>query len=158
MIIIKTDRTAKRSVSRADMRIRHITLFPRRRARAGGIVAILTIAPVDLKHGSNETMTSNPLLRVLLHPLCAAISPASWYNIGLAALLVVGVVAFVWAYRVWSEINEREDPATAEELMEAFDEARAAGELDEEEYARVRERIRQPGSSPPPGNRGKLPE
>jgi hypothetical protein len=100
-------------------------------------------------------MISNPLPRFLPHPPCAAISPAAWYNIGLAALLVVGVVAFVWAYRVWSEINEREDPATADELMEAFEEARAAGELEEEEYARVRERIRQPGSGPPSGKRGK---
>jgi hypothetical protein len=122
------------------------------------IVAILTVAPVDLRPGSNGTMTSSPSSWFFLHPPCAAISPAAWYNIGLAALLVVGVVAFVWAYRVWSEINEQEDPATAEELMEAFEEARAAGELDEEEYARVRERIRQPGSSPSPGKQGKPPE
>jgi hypothetical protein len=92
-------------------------------------------------------MTSSPCSWFLLPLPCAAISPAAWYYIGLAALLIAGVVAFVWAFQVWSEVNEREEPATADELMQAFEEARAAGELDEEEYARVRERIRQPGSS-----------
>src|SRR4051812_42997951 len=84
-----------------------------------------------------------------LTPLLAAISPAAWYNIGLATILVVGTIVFVWAYRVWSEVNEKDDPATTEELMDALEEARAAGELNEEEYARVRERVRQEGVQPP---------
>jgi hypothetical protein len=153
MIIIKTVHAAKRPVLREETPHHPIHQAATRTGR--GMAAILTIAAVDLEHGSNGTMASNPLPWFLPHPPCAAISPAAWYNIGLAALLVVGVVAFVWAYRVWSEINEREDQATADELMEAFEEARAAGELDEEEYARVRERIRQPGSGLPSGKRGK---
>jgi uncharacterized membrane protein len=88
----------------------------------------------------------------------AALSPAAWYNIGLALLLVVLVFAMIWAYRVWSEVNEKEDPATPDELMEAFEEARAAGELDDEEYDRVRKRIREAGSSPPPPRRRKSAE
>jgi uncharacterized membrane protein len=95
-------------------------------------------------------MTLIPLTRLFRAAAFAAISPAAWYNLGLATILVAGLIAFIWAYRVWSEVNEEEDPATPDELMEAFEEARAAGELDDEEYARVRERLRQSGSSPPP--------
>ena len=60
-----------------------------------------------------------------------------------------------WAYRVWTEVNEEVDPATADELMASFDEARAAGELDDEEYAKVRKRIEESGSGRPPTGRGK---
>jgi hypothetical protein len=47
----------------------------------------------------------------------------------------------VAAYRAWREINEEAEPATPEELLASFDQARADGELDEDEYARVRSEI-----------------
>jgi hypothetical protein len=79
--------------------------------------------------------------------LLAAISPAAWYNIGLVVVLIAVVVAAVLAYRVWSEVNEDIAPASTDELLQSFEEARAAGELDDEEYARVRQRLEQ---GPPP--------
>ena len=48
------------------------------------------------------------------------------------------VLAGVWAYRVYWEVNEDVEPATAEELLASFEQARSEGELDEEEYQRVR--------------------
>jgi uncharacterized membrane protein len=81
--------------------------------------------------------------------LLAVISARAWYNIGLAVVLLSLAVAFYWAYQMWSEVNEEVDPATAEELMFSFDQARAAGELDDEEYAKVRKRIEQTGSAGP---------
>jgi hypothetical protein len=79
--------------------------------------------------------------------LLAAISARAWYNIGLAVVLLSMAVAFYWAYQMWTEVNEEVDPATAEELMASFDQARAAGELEDEEYAKVRKRIEQTGSA-----------
>jgi uncharacterized membrane protein len=79
----------------------------------------------------------------------AFISARAWYNVGLAVVLLSLAVAFYWAYQMWSEVNEEVDPATADELMVSFDQARAAGELDEEEYAKVRKRIEQTGSAGP---------
>jgi uncharacterized membrane protein len=69
------------------------------------------------------------------------ISARAWYNIGLAVVLLVLLLACYWAYEMWQEVNEEVDPATADELMASFDQARIAGELDEEEYAKVRKRI-----------------
>jgi len=103
----------------------------------------------------SEFMTILLMPRFLgLLPL-AALSPASWYYLGLLFLVLLLVGSSYWAYRAWSDIHEEEAAATADELMEAFEEARAAGELDEEEYARVRERIRESGSAHPPTGRGK---
>jgi uncharacterized membrane protein len=81
--------------------------------------------------------------------LLGVISDRAWYNIGLGVVLLVLAVAFYWAYQMWSEVNEEVDPATADELMASFDQARAAGELNDEEYAEVRRRIEQPGSAGP---------
>jgi uncharacterized membrane protein len=81
--------------------------------------------------------------------LLGVISARAWYNIGLAVVLSVLALAFYWAYQMWTEINEEVDPATADELMASFDQARAAGELDDEEYAKVRKRIEQTGSTGP---------
>jgi len=89
----------------------------------------------------------------MLHPnggftvVLAVISAQAWYNIGLAVVLLVLALALYWAYQIWTEVNEEVDPATADELMASFDQARAAGDLDEEEYAKVRSRIEQAGSA-----------
>ena len=73
--------------------------------------------------------------------LVAALSPETWYNLGLAVVLVAVVVAAILGYRAWQEAHEDVEPATSEELLAAFDEARASGDLDKEEYERIRERI-----------------
>ena len=62
---------------------------------------------------------------------------AMGYYIGLAILVVLMLFAFVKAYRTWEEIHEVEDPDRPEDLLETFEEAHAAGELDDEEFERV---------------------
>jgi len=81
--------------------------------------------------------------------LLAALSPAAWYNIGLVVVLIALAIAGVMAYRVWQEVNEEIEPATPEELLASFEQARAEGELDDDEYARVRRQIEKPASHPP---------
>lgn len=81
--------------------------------------------------------------------LLAVLSPAAWYNIGLVVVLLALAVAGVIAYRVWHEVNEEVEPATPEELLASFEQARADGELDEEEYNRVRREIEKITSRPP---------
>jgi hypothetical protein len=86
--------------------------------------------------------------------LLAALSPAAWYNIGLIVVLIAVAVAGILAYRMWREVNEDIEPASTDELLQSFAQARSEGELDEEEYARVRLRLEQgppPGPSPPRG-------
>jgi hypothetical protein len=45
------------------------------------------------------------------------------------------------AYRSWEEAHEDLDPATRDELLEAFQQAHAEGELDASEFAKVRRRL-----------------
>jgi uncharacterized membrane protein len=91
----------------------------------------------------------------MIHPnggfivVFGTISARAWYNIGLAVVFLVLALACYWAYQMWMEVNEEVDPATADELMASFDQARAAGDLDDEEYAKVRKRIEQTGSPGP---------
>ena len=56
-------------------------------------------------------------------------------------LVVLMLFAFVKAYRTWEEINEVDDPDRPEDLLETFEEAHAAGDLDDEEFERVRRRL-----------------
>jgi len=81
--------------------------------------------------------------------LLAALSPEVRYNIGLVVVLVSLVVAGVAVYRAWREVNEDVEPATTEELLASFKQARYAGDLDEEEYARVRRQVEQSAPLPP---------
>jgi hypothetical protein len=60
------------------------------------------------------------------------------YYVGLAMLVVLLVVALVTAYRVWVEIHDVEEPDSPAELLESFEQAHAAGILDDAEFARVR--------------------
>jgi hypothetical protein len=94
--------------------------------------------------------------------LLVALSERALYYIGLVVVLVSLVVTSILAYRVWCEMNEDIEPATTDELLAPFDEARAAGELDEAEYARLRQRIQEaqlpaPVARPDNGNRPKGP-
>jgi hypothetical protein len=92
--------------------------------------------------------------------LVAALSEAAWYNIGLVVVVAALIVAGIMAYRVYGEVNEDVDPASPEEVLAAFEQARAEGELDEEEYERVRRRFdaslsQPPDSSTPARKKGK---
>lgn len=79
----------------------------------------------------------------------ASLSPAAWYNLGLVVVLLALAIAAVLAYRVWHEVNEEIEPATPEELLASFDQARSDGELDEEEYVRVRHELEKNLFKPP---------
>jgi uncharacterized membrane protein len=68
------------------------------------------------------------------------------YYVGLAILLVLVLIASVQAYRMWEEIHDVEEPDSPAELLEAFEEAHASGELDDEEFARVRSRLAGPSA------------
>jgi hypothetical protein len=92
--------------------------------------------------------------------LLGVLSEAAWYNLGLGVVVVALVFAGILAYRVYSEVNEDVDPASPEELMQAFEQARYDGELDEEEYQRVRRQFdgaAEPPGSPKPGDQRKAP-
>ncbi len=67
--------------------------------------------------------------------------------IGLALLAVLLVVALIKAYRVWEEIHDVEEPSSPDDLLESFEQAHRAGELDDAELERVRARL----ASPPVG-------
>lgn len=60
------------------------------------------------------------------------------YYVGLAVLVVLLVVALVTAHRVWVEIHDVEEPDSPADLLESFEQAHAAGALDDEEFQRVR--------------------
>jgi hypothetical protein len=64
-----------------------------------------------------------------------------WYYLGLALLVGAMIVAAIVAYRLWFDLNDIEDPDQPEDLLEAFKDARAAGELDDKEFERVRRRL-----------------
>lgn len=68
-----------------------------------------------------------------------------YYYVGLAALVIAMFWAVILAYRSWEEATEELDPASKDELLEAFRQARLDGELDEQEYERVRRRIEEDG-------------
>ena len=83
------------------------------------------------------------------------------YYLGLGILLVLMVVAVVKAYQMWEELHDVEEPDSPIDLLESFEQAHAAGELDDEEFARVRERLAGPitgeaeKSAPADGDAGK---
>jgi hypothetical protein len=80
------------------------------------------------------------VLEVGMTPV-VALSDAAWYNIGLVVVVAALILAGIQAYRVYGEVNEDVDPATPDELLAAFERARCEGELDEEEFERVRSKF-----------------
>src|SRR5215469_4445034 len=56
------------------------------------------------------------------------------YYVGLAVLVVLLVVSLVTAYRVWVEIHDVEEPDSPADLLQSFELAHAAGDLDDEEF------------------------
>jgi hypothetical protein len=77
------------------------------------------------------------------------ISPQSYY-VGLALLIGLMVIALVKAYRVWEEIRDVEEPDSPADLLESFEQARAEGELNDEEMERVRQRLARSAMPAPP--------
>jgi hypothetical protein len=81
------------------------------------------------------------------------------YYLGLAILIVLLLVALVKAYQMWEEIHDVPEPDSPTDLLTSFEEAHAAGELDDLEFERVRRRLVGPTtggdeitSAPPQGN------
>ncbi len=64
-----------------------------------------------------------------------------YYYVGLAILGVLMLVALIKAYQMWEEIHEVEEPDSPTDLLKSFEDARTAGELDDEEFERVRQRL-----------------
>jgi hypothetical protein len=79
------------------------------------------------------------------------VSP-SYYYVGLGVLVVLMLVAGIKAYRMWEELHDVAEPDSPLDLLESFEEAHAAGELDDQEFERVRKRLAGPvaGGSPVP--------
>jgi hypothetical protein len=63
------------------------------------------------------------------------------YYLGLAILVVLLVVALVKAYQMWEEIHDVPEPDSPTDLLASFEEAHAAGELDDLEFERVKRRL-----------------
>jgi hypothetical protein len=59
----------------------------------------------------------------------------------LALFVVLLAVLLTKAVRVWQEIHEVEEPATPDELLASLEDAHAAGDLDDDEIARVRQQL-----------------
>ena len=57
--------------------------------------------------------------------------------IGVAFLAVLLIFCLVKAYRVWEEIHDVEEPSSPDDLLESFEQAHLAGELDDDEFERV---------------------
>lgn len=69
-------------------------------------------------------------------------SSTLYYYLGLAALVGAMIWAAIVAHSSWVEANEDLDPASPAEVLEALEQAHAAGDLDEEELARARRLIK----------------
>jgi hypothetical protein len=61
--------------------------------------------------------------------------------IGLGLLAALLVFVLIRAYRVWEEIHDVEEPDSPDDLLASFERAHVAGELDDDELARVRARL-----------------
>jgi hypothetical protein len=79
------------------------------------------------------------------------VSP-SYYYVGLGVLVVLMLVAGIKAFRMWEELHDVAEPDSPTDLLGTFEEAHAAGELDDEEFERVRQRLAGPsaGANPTP--------
>jgi cytochrome c-type biogenesis protein CcmH/NrfG len=77
----------------------------------------------------------------LAGPLRALKISSQYYYVGLGLLVVLLVIAMVKAYRVWEEIRDVEQPDSPADLLQAFQEARDAGELDDKEMERIRQQL-----------------
>ncbi len=87
------------------------------------------------------------LAQVVRQPvLPPVVTSGRWYYLGVALLVCALIAAAITAYRLWFDLNDVEDPDRPEDLLEAFKEARAAGELDEQEFEKVRRQLKNAAS------------
>ena len=73
-------------------------------------------------------------------PFAAFPSGATTY-LPLALLAVLLVFSLIKAVGLWKEIREVEEPVTSGDLLATFGQAHADGELDDDEFERVRKRL-----------------
>jgi Putative zinc-finger len=73
-------------------------------------------------------------------PFAAFPSRATTY-LPLALLAVLLVFSLIKAVGLWQEIHEVEEPVTSGDLLATFEQAHADGELDDDEFERVREHL-----------------
>jgi hypothetical protein len=73
--------------------------------------------------------------------LYAAFSFSASTYFPLALLAVLLTVLLIKAVRLWQEIHEVEEPVTSDDLLATFEQAHAEGELDDDEFAKVREQL-----------------
>src|SRR5580692_7657119 len=59
----------------------------------------------------------------------------------LALFALLLAVLLAKAVRTWHEIHEVEEPATPDELLASLEDAHVAGELDDDEIAKVRQQL-----------------
>ena len=59
----------------------------------------------------------------------------------LVLLAVLLVVSLIKAVSLWKEINEVDEPVTPGDLLAAFEQAHADGELNDDEFQRVRQQL-----------------
>ena len=69
--------------------------------------------------------------------------------LGSAVVIIALLIAIVIGWWHWREANEDLTSDTPDELLASFEEAHAAGELDEAEMKRLRAKLA--GMPPPPG-------
>lgn len=86
-------------------------------------------------------MTPNPGAPAPAPFFAVGESSPIYYYVGLAALIGAAIWAGVLAYSSWREAHEELEPATPAELLDAFERARAQGDLSAEELAQLRRRI-----------------
>lgn len=70
--------------------------------------------------------------------LLAATSFFSSRYVQFTVLAVVMIIVFTYAYRVWEEVHDVEDPDSPSDLLDSFEQAHAEGELDAQELNRLR--------------------
>ena len=71
----------------------------------------------------------------------------SSYYTKLIVLGIIMIVVLVYAYRVWEEIHDVEDPDSPSELLNSFEQAHVKGELDAQEFDRLRTLLRDESST-----------
>jgi uncharacterized membrane protein len=73
--------------------------------------------------------------------LLAALSPGWAASVPLALLSVLLVLLLIKAYRERQDILDVEDPDTPEDLLRSFELAHQAGDLDDDEFDRVKQQL-----------------
>jgi hypothetical protein len=75
----------------------------------------------------------------------------------LGVLTVLLAASLIKAVRVWEEIHDVEEPDTPSDLLASFEQAHAEGELNDAEFARVREQLGGASCTAEAGQSGLLP-